>query len=89
MKVKELKLLIIHPIPAGSLWEPNISFDGTAHGSLAVRFSPHVLSKEYLVIMKCGSITENLSVKTVRPNLMPITDFIREPLPNVYMNEWE
>ncbi|XP_038130782.1 interleukin 17 receptor A1a [Cyprinodon tularosa] len=51
-------------IEGGSLWEPNISFDGTAHGSLAVRFSPHVLSKEYLVIMKCGSITENLSVKT-------------------------
>ncbi|XP_015255331.1 PREDICTED: interleukin-17 receptor A [Cyprinodon variegatus] len=68
-------------IEGGSLWEPNISFDGTAHGSLAVRFSPHVLSKEYLVIMKCGSITENLSVKTVRPNLTPITDFIREPLP--------
>ncbi|MEQ2277364.1 hypothetical protein XENORESO_001677 [Xenotaenia resolanae] len=52
-------------IDSGSLWEPNIRVaHETANGTLAVSFRPDILCKKYLVIVKCGTITENTSVHT-------------------------
>ncbi|XP_012732080.2 interleukin 17 receptor A1a [Fundulus heteroclitus] len=52
-------------IERGSLWQPNISLVAdTPNGSLAISFSPDKLSKKYMVIVKCGSITETSTVHT-------------------------
>ncbi|XP_027899751.1 interleukin 17 receptor A1a [Xiphophorus couchianus] len=50
-------------IERGSLWKPNISLvHEPVNGSLAVSFIPSTLCKEYLVLMRCGSITDSTPV---------------------------
>ncbi|XP_008399760.1 interleukin 17 receptor A1a [Poecilia reticulata] len=52
-------------IERGSLWKPNISLvHEPVNSSLAVSFSPSTMSKKYLVLMRCGSITDSSSVLT-------------------------
>ncbi|PWA20020.1 hypothetical protein CCH79_00016101, partial [Gambusia affinis] len=55
-------------IERGSLWKPNISLvHEPVNGSLAVSFIPSPLCKEYLVLMRCDSITGSTPVLTIKP----------------------
>ncbi|XP_072233259.1 interleukin 17 receptor A1a isoform X2 [Leuresthes tenuis] len=46
-------------IERGSLWKPNISLAQSADSLLAVSFNPDTLCEKYLVIVRCGSSSEN------------------------------